>query len=336
MAPFLWANQTELDLLGYTRDEYVGHNIAEFHVDEPVIEDMLARLARGETLLEYEARLRRKDGTIRYVLVNSNVLWRGDEFLHTRCFTRDVTDRRATDALARRLADIVENSDDAIIGADLEGVIHSWNPAAERMYGYTVAEACGQSIRLIIPPDREEEQRDVVRRVRNGERILPFDTVRRRKDGSPIAVALTVSPIRDGAGRIVGASKISRDITERQRMEREIHEVHQRLMGLATAAASLIGSPDVDGVLSATISLARDVFKADGYALWRVDDRGEWRIVRSHGVSDRFAARIVRSTAGPAPGSRVPFAEPLICEDVSTAPMLSKCGTRTAPKGSRR
>jgi PAS domain S-box-containing protein len=320
----LWANQTELDLLGYTRDEYVGHNIAEFHVDLPVIEDMLARLARGETLLEYEARLRRKDGTIRYVLVNSNVLWRGDEFLHTRCFTRDVTDRRATDALARRLADIVENSDDAIIGADLEGVIHSWNPAAERMYGYTVAEACGQSIRLIIPPDREEEQREVVRRVRNGERILPFDTVRRRKDGSPIAVALTVSPIRDGAGRIVGASKISRDITERQRMEREIHEVHQRLMGLATAAASLIGSPDVDGVLSATISLARDVFKADGYALWRVDDRGEWRIVRSHGVSDRFAARIVRSTAGPAPGSRVPFAEPLICEDVSTAPMLSE------------
>jgi PAS domain S-box-containing protein len=160
----LWANQTELDLLGYTRDEYVGHNIAEFHVDLPVIEDMLARLARGETLLEYEARLRRKDGTIRYVLVNSNVLWRGDEFLHTRCFTRDVTDRRATDALARRLADIVENSDDAIIGADLEGVIHSWNPAAERMYGYTVAEACGQSIRLIIRDHSSRPGRGTTRR----------------------------------------------------------------------------------------------------------------------------------------------------------------------------
>src|SRR5919206_5314490 len=167
----LWANQTELDLLGYTRDEYIGHNIAEFHVDAPVIEDMLTRLKRGETLLEYEARLRRKDGSIRYVLVNSNVLWRGDEFLHTRCFTRDVTDRRHADELARRLADIVEHSEDAIVGADLDGLIHSWNPAAERMYGYTAAEACGQSIRLIIPPEREYEERDVVRRVGHGERV---------------------------------------------------------------------------------------------------------------------------------------------------------------------
>src|SRR5919206_5028241 len=86
----LWANQTELDLLGYTRDEYIGHNIAEFHVDAPVIEDMLTRLRRGETLLEYEARLRRKDGSIRYVLVNSNVLWRGGGILYTPLFSPGV------------------------------------------------------------------------------------------------------------------------------------------------------------------------------------------------------------------------------------------------------
>jgi len=319
----LWANQTELDLLGYTRDEYVGHNIAEFHVDGPVIEDMLTRLRRGETLLEYEARLRRKDGSIRYVLVNSNVLWRGDEFLHTRCFTRDVTDRRHADELARRLADIVENSEDAIIGADLDGLIHSWNPAAERMYGYTAAEVCGQFIQLIIPPDREHEERDVVRRIRNGERILPFDTVRRRKDGSRIAVALTVSAIRDRAGRIVGASKMSRDISDRQRMERELRDVQQRLMGLATAAASLVGSPNVDAVLSATISLARDVFKADGYAVWRVDETGRWRIVRSFGLSDQFAARIVKDAGSRPAGWRVPFPEPLVCEDVTSAPLLT-------------
>ena len=101
----LWANQTELDLLGYTAEEYIGHHIAEFHVDAPVIEDILARLTRGETLLNYEARLRHKDGSIRYVQINSNVLWQGDEFLHTQCFTRDVTDqrsRRRTGASARR------------------------------------------------------------------------------------------------------------------------------------------------------------------------------------------------------------------------------------------
>src|SRR3954462_15886036 len=105
----LWANQTELDLLGYTRDEDIGHNITEFHVDPSAIDDILLRLTRGETLLNYEARLRHKDGSIRYVLINSNVLWRAEEFLHTRCCTRDITDRRAVIELTERLADIVEN-----------------------------------------------------------------------------------------------------------------------------------------------------------------------------------------------------------------------------------
>jgi PAS domain S-box-containing protein len=87
----LWANQAELDLLGYTANEYVGHHITEFHVDRDVVEDMLARLTRGETLREHEARMRRKDGAIRYVLVNSNVLWSDGQFVHTRCFTKDIT-----------------------------------------------------------------------------------------------------------------------------------------------------------------------------------------------------------------------------------------------------
>jgi PAS domain S-box-containing protein len=318
----LWANQTELDLLGYTREEYIGHNIAEFHVDGPVIEDMLTRLTRGETLLDYEARLRRKDGSIRYVLVNSNVLWRGERFLHTRCFTRDVTDRRAVDELARRLADIVENSEDAIIGTDLDGVIQSWNPAAERMYGYTASEMCGQSIGLIIPPDREEEERELVRRVRSGERIPPFDTVRRRKDGSTFPVSLTISPIRDRGGRIFGASKMSRDISERQHMEAELRDVQRRLLGLATAAASVAGSPDIDSVLSAAIGVARDVFKSDAYAIWRADEQGYWRIARSFGVSDHFGARIVSGSGGRALGREAPFTEPLVCEDVRTSPVL--------------
>jgi PAS domain S-box-containing protein len=94
----LWANKAELDLLGYTADEYVGHHIAEFHVDPPVIEDILCRLAGKETLHGYEARLRAKDGSIKHVLINSSVYWEGDSFVHTRCFTRDITDRRAVEA----------------------------------------------------------------------------------------------------------------------------------------------------------------------------------------------------------------------------------------------
>ncbi len=100
----LWANKTELEMLGYSSDEYIGHNIAEFHVDGPVIEDILGRLTRGETLLGHEARLRHRDGSIRYVQINSNVLWDGGQFLHTQCFTRDVTDRKAADELSLRLA----------------------------------------------------------------------------------------------------------------------------------------------------------------------------------------------------------------------------------------
>jgi len=215
----LWANQTELDLLGYQRHEYIGRNIAEFHVDVPVIQDILSRLTRRETLLQYEARLRHKDGTVRLVQINSNVLWRGDEFLHTRCFTRDITDSRAASELSLRLADIVENSADAIISQDLQGTVTSWNPAAERLYGHSAAESLGHPIRRIIPPDREHEEADIVRRVCQGEFVRPFDTIRTRKDGRPVHVALTVSPIRNHQGDIIGASKMARDISDRKRVE---------------------------------------------------------------------------------------------------------------------
>src|SRR5690348_8378878 len=99
----LWANRTELDMLGYTCDEYIGHNIAEFHVDTPVINDILARLTCGETIKAYQARLLCKDGTVRTVEINSNVLFKDGEFLHTQCFTRDVTERLRRDAELRRL-----------------------------------------------------------------------------------------------------------------------------------------------------------------------------------------------------------------------------------------
>lgn len=97
------ANQAELDLLGYSPDEYIGHHIAEFHVDGPVIEDILTRLSRKEILKNYEARLRAKDGSIKHVLITSNVLWEQDRFIHTRCFTRDITDRKRIEEERERL-----------------------------------------------------------------------------------------------------------------------------------------------------------------------------------------------------------------------------------------
>jgi PAS domain S-box-containing protein len=131
----------------------------------------------------------------------------------------DVTERRKGEDAARRLAAIVESSDDAIVSKDLNGIILSWNPGAERIFGYSESEVVGRSIRLIIPEDRQAEEDEVLAKIARGERISHFDTVRRRKDGTKIHISLTVSPIRDATDRIVGASKIARDITDRKAVD---------------------------------------------------------------------------------------------------------------------
>jgi len=127
-----------------------------------------------------------------------------------------------------RLAAIVQSSDDAIVGKDLNGIIQSWNPGAERIFLYTAAEAIGRSIAIIIPADRVHEEEHVLSRVRSGLRVEPLETVRRRKDGVEIDVLVTVSPIRNAAGVVVGASKIARDISERLRSERMLEELNER------------------------------------------------------------------------------------------------------------
>jgi PAS domain S-box-containing protein len=129
---------------------------------------------------------------------------------------------QSAEILARRLAAIVESSDDAIISKDLHGTITSWNRAAEMMFGFTAEEQIGRSILTIIPPDREGEERTVISKIKRGEIVDHYETVRRRKDGSVFDISLTISPIRDESGTIVGASKIARDITERQRAAQAI------------------------------------------------------------------------------------------------------------------
>jgi PAS domain S-box-containing protein len=119
----VWANRTEMDMLGFTREEYIGRHIAEFHLSPPLIEDILERLANGETLLNYEAKLRCKDGSIRHVLINSNVLWDGDRFVHTRCFTRDITDRKQSEAEIATLAREAEHRAKNVL-ATVQATVH--------------------------------------------------------------------------------------------------------------------------------------------------------------------------------------------------------------------
>src|SRR5580658_10443674 len=133
-------------------------------------------------------------------------------------------DSRATLAdaaeLTGRLAAIVDSSDDAIVSKTLEGVITSWNRGAERLFGYTATEAIGQPISMIIPLDRRDEETQILGRLRQGERIDHFDTVRVRKDGTKLDISLTISPVRDSANKIIGVSKIARDVTHRKKVEK--------------------------------------------------------------------------------------------------------------------
>ncbi len=133
----------------------------------------------------------------------------------------NTSDRKQLEAASLHLAAIVENSDDAIVSKDLNGIITSWNAAAERMFGYTAAEAVGRPISIIAAPDRTEEMPAILAKIRQGQSVDHYETLRRRKDGQIINVSLTISPIRDVSGRIIGASKIARDIGDRKRVETE-------------------------------------------------------------------------------------------------------------------
>ena len=141
---------------------------------------------------------------------------------------RDVTERKRAEETRAFLAAIVESSDDAIVSKTLDGIIRSWNAGAERLFGYTAEEAVGQPITLIIPPERQDEEQEILARIRSGERIEHFETVRVSKHGRRIDISLTVSPVRDNADRIVGASKVARDITDWKRAEEALREADRR------------------------------------------------------------------------------------------------------------
>lgn len=153
-------------------------------------------------------------------------------------------ERHAADMAAGRLMALIESSDDAIVAKDLDGIIQNWNGGAERLFGYSAQEVLGRSITLLIPPDRLEEEISILDRIRRGERVDHYETVRRRKDGTLVHVSLSVSPIIDARGNILGASKIARDITERQRaQERQqllLREMNHRVKNLFAVTSSII------------------------------------------------------------------------------------------------
>lgn len=171
-------------------------------------------------------------------------------------------ERHHGEQATRRLAALVESSDDAIISKNLDGIITSWNAGAERLFGYEAAEAVGRSVMMLIPPDRHNEEPAILARIRAGERIDHYETVRQRKDGSLVDISLSVSPIKDADGVIVGASKIARDISERRRAAEQqqllLHEMNHRVKNLFALATSIVnlsvGSADTPASLASIVA----------------------------------------------------------------------------------
>jgi PAS domain S-box-containing protein len=253
-------------LYGFSPGEAVGrssHSLLQTKFPVELIE--LHSQLRNDRYWSGELRHICKDG--REVIVDSRMqLFSDDTVLEVN---RDVTEAKAlinerrqiehalreSEQRLRWFASIVESSDDVIISKNLDGIIISWNKGAERIFGYTAEEAIGQPITIVIPEDRHDEERQILTRIRRGERIDHYETVRRRKHGSLITVSLTVSPVKDAEGKIVGASKIARDITEQKRSQeqiatlaREAEHRSKNLLATVQAAVNLSQSETSDGL----------------------------------------------------------------------------------------
>jgi PAS domain S-box-containing protein len=265
------ANNLSLEACGYTRDEVLNRPFCDtpwWRGSEAVKAQIRSatQLAAAGHVFRQELRYWLADGSERIVdFAMHPIRDRSGAVVFLHPTGIDITDRKRIEAKLREseqhrrwLASIVESSDDAIVSKNLDGIITSWNRGAERVFGYSAAEAVGQPITIVIPLDRHDEERAILTRIRRGERIDHFEAVRQRKDGSLIAVSLTISPVKNAEGTIVGASKIARDITEQKKnreqiatLAREAEHRSKNLLANVQATVNLSRSDTPEGLKQA-------------------------------------------------------------------------------------
>jgi PAS domain S-box-containing protein len=258
---FLEVNRRFREIVGYSVEELRHLAIpAITHVDD--VEQTLAStslLLAGEIpRYTLEKRYVRKDGTSLWSRTTVTLVRVGPcGSPHLVCVVEEGTERTLDEEARHCLAAVVESSDDAIISKTLDGVITSWNSGAERIFGYTAAEVLGKPITILIPEDHPDEEPAILQRLQRGERIDHYETVRVRSDGTRLDISLTVSPIRDANGVIIGASKIARDITRQKRLEVELQEHTHILKQLHSVGASIAGQLDLPTLIQTVTDAAR-------------------------------------------------------------------------------
>ncbi|MGO9991796.1 MAG: PAS domain S-box protein [Steroidobacteraceae bacterium] len=258
------SNRQAVYLFGYAREELMGLPV-EMLIQEPLRRSHLEM--RRQFFASLMPRMMsagrtgllglRKDGTTFPIEVSLGPIQLAHG-VHVLAAVRDITERKQSEEANLRLAAIVESSSDAITGKTLDGIVTSWNSGAEHIFGYTAEEVIGKPVTILIPPDHLDEEPQIVERVRHGERIEHFETVRRRKDGRDIDVSLNISPIKDATGKIIGVSKIVRDITERERFRQRLRQA-EKMEAVGRLAGGV--AHDFNNVLAGVLAYGEMLFE---------------------------------------------------------------------------
>lgn len=248
-------NKAAARLFGYHEQEIIGQSILrlippEFHQER---NEFLRKLKAGEAIDPHETTWLNKDGgNIRVAVTVYPVRDGNGRVVGASKLACDLSSQTRNDESRYHLATIVDSADDAIVSKDLNGIVQTWNEGAYKMFGYTAAEMIGQPLLKIIPEELYYEEDEILRRLRAGERIDHYETTRSKKNGDPVEVSVTISPIRNGAGRVIGASKIARDISDRKRIERMLIQ-SEKLAATGRMAATI--AHEINNPLEAVMNL---------------------------------------------------------------------------------